>query len=62
MNIMARRLLVLSVQSVSDIITNSSSEVFVIDTDKTCEEVDALLDKITSGFCFPRGFPFKGLS
>lgn len=35
---MARRLLVLSVQSVSDIITNSSSEVFVIDTDKTCEE------------------------
>ena len=56
---MARRLLVLSVQSVSDIITNSSSEVFVIDTDKTCEEVDALLNKITSGFCFPEVFHLK---
>lgn len=33
-------ILVIPVQTVSDIITNSSSEVFILDTGKTCEEVD----------------------
>lgn len=31
-------ILVIPVQTVSDIITNSSSEVFILDTGKTCEE------------------------
>lgn len=46
-------LLVLDVQSINDVVTNSSSEIFVLNTDKTCEEVNTILSGITSGFRFP---------
>lgn len=46
-------ILVIPVQTVSDIITNSSSEVFILDTGKTCEEVDTMLHTFTSGFSYP---------
>lgn len=49
-------LLVLDIQSTSDIITNSSSEVFVLRTDKTCEEVNTILKGITCGFMYPEVF------
>lgn len=52
-------LLVIPVQSVSDVITNSSSEVFILDTDKTCEEVNTILGTITSGFGYPEVFSLK---
>lgn len=52
-------LLVIPVQSVSDVITNSSSEVFILDTDKTCEEVNTILETITSGFDYPEVFSLK---
>lgn len=35
-------ILVIPVQSVSDLITNSSSEVFILETGKTCEEVNTI--------------------
>ena len=49
-------LLVISIQSVTDVVTNSSSEVFVLDTDKSCEQVNEILEKITEGFEFPQVF------
>lgn len=49
-------LLVISIQSVTDVVTNSSSEVFVLDTDKSCEQVHEILEKITEGFEFPQVF------
>lgn len=55
-------ILVIPVQTVSDIITNSSSEVFILDTGKTCEEVDTMLHTFTSGFSYPEVFFIKGLS
>lgn len=52
-------ILVIPVQTVSDIITNSSSEVFILDTGKTCEEVDTILHTFTSGFYYPEVFSLK---
>lgn len=52
-------ILVIPVQTVSDIITNSSSEVFILDTGKTCEEVDTILHTFTSGFSYPEVFSLK---
>lgn len=43
-------ILAIPVQSISDLITNSSSEVFILDTGKTCEEVNTILKGFTSGF------------
>lgn len=52
-------ILVIPVQTVSDIITNSSSEVFILDTGKTCEEVNTMLHTFTSGFDYPEVFSLK---
>lgn len=49
-------ILVIPVQSVSDLITNSSSEVFILETGKTCEEVNTILNTFTSGFRYPEVF------
>lgn len=49
-------LLVLDIQSTSDVITNSSSEVFILKTNKTCEEVNNILKSFTSGFRYPEIF------
>lgn len=49
-------LLVLDIQSTSDVITNSSSEVFILKTNKTCEEVNNILKSFTSGFRYPEVF------
>ena len=38
---------ILAIQSISDLITNSSSEVFILDTGKTCEEVNDILKVVT---------------
>lgn len=53
------RLLVLPVQTVSDIITNSSSEVFILNTDKSCNEINTILNTFTYGFRFPEIFSLK---
>lgn len=47
------------VQSISDLITNSSSEVFILNTGKTCEEVNDILEGFTSGFRYPEVFSLK---
>lgn len=52
-------ILVIPVQSISDLITNSSSEVFILDTGKTCEEVNTILNGFTSGFRYPEIFSLK---
>lgn len=52
-------MLVIPVQTVSDIITNSSSEVFILETGKTCEEVNTILNTFTSGFRYPEVFSLK---
>lgn len=49
-------ILIIPVQSVSDLITNSSSEVFILETEKTCEEVNTILSTFTSGFRYPEVF------
>lgn len=46
-------LIAIKVQSVSDLITNSSSELFQLKTDYTLEEVNEILDGITSGYLPP---------
>lgn len=46
-------LIAIKVQSVSDLITNSSSELFQLKTDHTLEEVNEILDGITSGYLPP---------
>lgn len=53
------KLTIIPVQSVTDLITNSSSEVFILDTDKTCEQVNKVLEGITTGFRFPEIFHLK---
>lgn len=53
------RLLVIPVQTASDIITNSSSEVFILNTDKSCEEVDNILNTFTRGFRYPEIFSLE---
>lgn len=52
-------ILIIPVQTISDVITNSSSEVFILDTGKTCEEVNTILHTFTSGFCYPEVFSLK---
>lgn len=52
-------LLVIPVQSVSDVVTNSSSEVFILNTDKTCEEINSTLNGFTYGFRYPEVFNLK---
>lgn len=52
-------ILVIPVQTVSDLITNSSSEVFILETGKTCEEVNTILNTFTSGFSYPEVFSLK---
>lgn len=52
-------ILAIPVQSISDLITNSSSEVFILETGKTCEEVNDILKGFTSGFAYPEVFSLK---
>jgi hypothetical protein len=52
-------ILAIPVQSISDLITNSSSEVFILDTGKTCEEVNTILKGFTSGFDYPEVFSLR---
>lgn len=52
-------ILVIPVQSISDLITNSSSEVFILNTGKTCDEVNSVLKGFTSGFRYPEVFSLK---
>ncbi len=52
-------ILVIPVQSISDLITNSSSEVFILNTGKTCDEVNSILEGFTSGFRYPEVFSLK---
>lgn len=53
------RLLILNTQSISDVVTNSSSEVFILNTNKTCEEVNNILKGFTTGFRYPEVFHLK---
>lgn len=53
------RLLIIPIQTISDIITNSSSEVFILNTDKSCAEVNGILDTFTDGFVYPEIFSLK---
>lgn len=48
-----KQLLAIKVQSLTDLITNSSSELFQLRTDQTVEQVSEILAKITSGYCEP---------
>ena len=51
--IQMKQLLAIKVQSLTDLITNSSSELFQLRTDQTVEQVSETLAKITSGYCKP---------
>ena len=46
-------LLVLDVQSITDVITNSSSEVFILDTNTSLEDISKILSTMTSGYLEP---------
>lgn len=48
-----KQLLAIKVQSLTDLITNSSSELFQLHTKQTVEQVSETLAKITSGYCKP---------
>ena len=50
---------IIPIQSVSDIITNSSSELFILSTNKACEEVNNILETFTEGFDYPEVFSLK---
>lgn len=43
----------MKIRSKTDVITNSSTEVFILDTDKPLEEVKEILKSITSGYKTP---------
>lgn len=49
----------LTIQSFSDVVTNSSSEVFILNTEHTCEEVNFILNRFTTGFRYPEVFDLK---
>jgi hypothetical protein len=49
----------IKIKNVSDVITNSSSEVFVFKTKKSPSEVFEQLKEFTSGFCLPEIFNYK---
>ena len=46
-------LIIIPIQSFSDIITNSSSELFVLNTNNTIQKVKEILNSITSGYQDP---------
>lgn len=48
-----KNLSVIPIQSFSDIITNSSSELFVLNTNNTIQKVEEILSSITSGYLDP---------
>ena len=48
-----KNLTVIPIQSFSDIITNSSSELFVLNTYNTIQKVEEILSSITSGYLDP---------
>lgn len=48
-----KQLLAIKVQSLTDLITNSSSELFQLRTNQTVEQVSETLAKITYGYCEP---------
>ena len=48
-----KQLLAIKVQSLTDLITNSSSELFQLRTKQTVAQVSETLAKITSGYCEP---------
>lgn len=54
-----KRLLIIPMQSISDVVTNSSSEVFILNTDKSCEEVNTILGTFTRGFRYPEIFSLE---
>lgn len=54
-----RKLLAIKVQSITDLITNSSSELFQLRTDQTVEQVSEALKTMTSGYCQPILFDLK---
>lgn len=54
-----KQLLAIKVQSLTDLITNSSSELFQLRTDQTVEQVSETLKTITSGYCEPVLFDVK---
>lgn len=53
------KLLAIKVQSYTDLITNSSSELFQLRTDDTVEQVSETLSKITSGYHPPVLFRYQ---
>lgn len=52
-------LLVCSIQSFSDVVTNSSSELFVANTDLSDSQIDEVLEAITSGYKSPFRFSLE---
>lgn len=48
-----KQFLVIQKHSFIDVITNSSTELFVCDTDKSLEMVETILEDITSGYAKP---------
>ena len=48
-----KNLTVIPIQSFSDIITNSSSELFVLNTNNTIQKIKEILSSITSGYLDP---------
>ena len=48
-----KNLAIIPIQSFSDIITNSSSELFVLNTNNTIQKVEEILSSITSGYLDP---------
>lgn len=55
-----KELFLIKVQSESDVITNSSTELFIVNSDaKTSEQLDSILSKITSGYSKPKKFDYQ---
>ena len=54
-----KNLAVIPIQSFSDIITNSSSELFVLNTNNTIQKIKEILSSITSGYLDPIIFDLK---
>lgn len=54
-----KNLLIIPIQTISDVITNSSSELFILSTPKSCEEVNTILESFTRGFRYPEVFSLK---
>ena len=50
---------IIPIQSFSDIITNSSSELFVLNTNNTIQKVKEILSSITYGYIDPIIFNFE---